>query len=239
MPRLSLDITPALPGAIPELQQLRDSIELNNRKLEAFLIANTISTGTIAAFPLGVPSTGWLLLDGGSFSAATYPDLATYLGGTTLPDLRGRTLFGLDATQTEFDLIGEVGGAKNGIGAHSHGHDHPVTVNTHFSGTGGNNNDTSDNGLHAHGIDTDFGNRIAVTVVSGAHRIPDTADVPSGQDISYSDIDDDGTHHHAMNNHTHNIDHDHTGFSDADATSAGTAAGNLPPYRVVNWAIKT
>lgn len=33
---------------------------------------------------------GWLVLDGTTFSSATYPDLATLLGGTTLPDFTDR-----------------------------------------------------------------------------------------------------------------------------------------------------
>ncbi len=36
-----------------------------------------------------ITATGWLLCDGSSFSGTTYPDLNTFLGGTTLPDMRG------------------------------------------------------------------------------------------------------------------------------------------------------
>lgn len=39
----------------------------------------------------------YLLCDGTTFSSATYPQLALVLGGTTLPDARGRTRFSLNS----------------------------------------------------------------------------------------------------------------------------------------------
>jgi microcystin-dependent protein len=41
-------------------------------------------------------SEGWLMCDGSSFSADTYPGLSALLGKTTTPDLRGYFLRGLD-----------------------------------------------------------------------------------------------------------------------------------------------
>ena len=38
----------------------------------------------------------YLICNGGTFSATTYPTLATILGSTTLPDARGKTRFALD-----------------------------------------------------------------------------------------------------------------------------------------------
>ena len=48
--------------------------------------------------------------DGTTFSSATYPILATILGGTTLPDLRGRTRFYNEQG------TGRLGGASSGAG---------------------------------------------------------------------------------------------------------------------------
>jgi microcystin-dependent protein len=66
--------------------------------------------------------TGWLLCDGTAVSRTTYSDLfaitsTTYGvgdGSTTfnLPNLKGRVPVGLDTSQTEFDVLGETGGAK-------------------------------------------------------------------------------------------------------------------------------
>lgn len=41
---------------------------------------------------------GWLLCDGSTFNATIYPDLQTFLGSTTLPDLRGVFLRGAGTT---------------------------------------------------------------------------------------------------------------------------------------------
>jgi microcystin-dependent protein len=65
---------------------------------------------------------GWLLCDGSNVSRTTFADLFAAIGTTygagngtttfTLPNLRGRTIVHRDSGQTEFDTIGEAGGAK-------------------------------------------------------------------------------------------------------------------------------
>jgi microcystin-dependent protein len=83
----------------------------------------TVPTGVISQFAgdaTDVP-TGWLLCDGSTFSSSTYPALATLVAdkyGTHsgsnyyLPNLKGRIPVGRDSTQSEFDTLGETGGAK-------------------------------------------------------------------------------------------------------------------------------
>ena len=83
----------------------------------------TVPSGVINAFAgaaANVP-TGWLLCDGAAFSSSTYPTLATIVGdkygthsGSTyyLPNLTGKIPVGLDSAQTEFNDLGETGGAK-------------------------------------------------------------------------------------------------------------------------------
>lgn len=44
------------------------------------------------------PPDGWLFCDGAAFSGTTYPGLAAVLGATTVPDLRGRVVVGVDTT---------------------------------------------------------------------------------------------------------------------------------------------
>lgn len=86
----------------------------------------------------------YLLCDGSSFSAVTYPFLNTILGGTTLPDARGRGRFNLNGGTGRITTAGSnidgdtrfsAGGAQTVtldttmIPAHSHGvtdpgHDH-------------------------------------------------------------------------------------------------------------------
>lgn len=71
---------------------------------------------------------GWLICDGAAVSRVTYDRLFAVIGttygsgnGTTtfnLPNMKGRVAVGLDAAQTEFNVRGETGGAK----------DHTLTV---------------------------------------------------------------------------------------------------------------
>lgn len=95
----------------------------------------------------------WMLADGSAISRTSYATLfaaigTTYGAGDTvttfnLPNLKGRVVVGLDATQTEFDTLAEVGGAKthtlsaaeSGMPAHGHGvtdpgHYHTTTLYT-------------------------------------------------------------------------------------------------------------
>jgi microcystin-dependent protein len=68
-----------------------------------------------------IPS-NWLLCDGSAVSRSTYSDLFSKIGTTfgsgdgsttfNLPNLKGKVPVGLDASQTEFDTLGETGGAK-------------------------------------------------------------------------------------------------------------------------------
>lgn len=97
---------------------------------------------------------GWLLCNGAAVSRATYSRLFTAIGtawgagdGSTtfnLPDMRGRSFFGYDASQTDFNAVGKTGGNKTANLAHSH------TVNSHAHGgsaaTSGNTNAN-----HSHG----------------------------------------------------------------------------------------
>lgn len=70
----------------------------------------------------GSPPTNWLLCDGQAVNRTTYANLFALIGTTygagdgsttfNLPNYKGRVPVGLDATQTEFDTLGETGGAK-------------------------------------------------------------------------------------------------------------------------------
>jgi microcystin-dependent protein len=94
-----------------------------------------------------------LELTGQAVSRTTYSGLFALLGtsygagdGTTtfnIPDYRGRTLVGHDASQTEFDVLGEAGGAKTHTltTAEMPSHSHPTNlaerayVTREFTGT--------------------------------------------------------------------------------------------------------
>lgn len=78
--------------------------------------------GIINFFGGSTPPSGWLFCDGAAVSRNTYSELFAAIGTTfgsgdgvatfNLPDFKGRVAAGLDLTQTEFDTLGEKGGAK-------------------------------------------------------------------------------------------------------------------------------
>jgi microcystin-dependent protein len=78
--------------------------------------------GVISLFGGSTPPSGWLFCDGAAVSRNTYSELFAAIGTTfgvgdgtatfNLPDFKGRVPAGLDINQTEFDVLGEKGGAK-------------------------------------------------------------------------------------------------------------------------------
>lgn len=84
----------------------------------------------------------YLNCDGTTFSSATYPNLTSLIGSTTLPDMRGRGLFPLDQGTGRNGLaayqssgVATVTLGSSNIPAHNHpisdtGHTHNVNVNT-------------------------------------------------------------------------------------------------------------
>jgi microcystin-dependent protein len=100
----------------------------------------TSPIGSVTTFAgTASPSNKWAICDGTAVSRTTYATLFSVIGTTygvgngsttfNLPNLKGRTIVGVDASQTEFDALGETGGAKSvtltsaqsGLPAHSHG----------------------------------------------------------------------------------------------------------------------
>jgi microcystin-dependent protein len=79
-------------------------------------------TGSVTAFAGSSAPSNWLLCDGTAVSRTTYADLFSVIGTTygagdgsstfNLPNLKGRIPAGRDSSQTEFDALGESGGAK-------------------------------------------------------------------------------------------------------------------------------
>lgn len=114
---------------------------------DAFLPAGSIIQWVSNTIP-----TNWLNCDGSAVSRNTYASLFAAIGtqygsgdGSTtfnLPDLRGRIALGRDSSQTEFDTLGETGGAKTHtlttaeMPSHTHtqdAHGHVISANS-FAG---------------------------------------------------------------------------------------------------------
>lgn len=98
----------------------------------------SVPTGAIMQWPTNTPPTGWYLLDGQAVSrtgatAGLYTLFSTTYGAGNgsstfnLPNTKGKVVVGRDAAQSEFDALGETGGAKTHtlttaeMPTHSHG----------------------------------------------------------------------------------------------------------------------
>lgn len=261
MKKLSLD-----PLVIDQIDpMLRDSVQLNLQKIQDYiniLINGLNPTGALIGLESATVPPGYLLADGSAFSGTSYPDLKTYLGGTTLPDYRGKFLVGRDGT-TEFLTLGQTGGAKtvtigsanlplhtHGLNGHSHGAATGFTAPTHTHGlaTGSTGGQI---GNHTHNAVNFFGtsNTAHTHYAGGAAGEGSGAPQGTGRAGSTWAPSTDGV----SADHTHNLsgstdsgsslNHAHTVAADNGSTTdggfAGTALNKLPPYRVLNWYIKT
>lgn len=111
--------------------------------------------GAIMQYAGSSAPTGWLIADGSAVSRTTYAALFAVIsttygsgdGSTTfnLPNLKGKVPVGLNSSETEFDALGETGGAKthtlttSEMPSHSHGISGIyIENNKNYSGTGFN-----------------------------------------------------------------------------------------------------
>lgn len=113
-------------------------------------VASGLPAGTIVQWPGATPPANWLICDGSAVSRSTYASLFSAIGvqygtgdGSTtfnLPNLKGRVAVGLDSAQTEFNTLGETGGAKT----------HTLTASEMPSHT--HTGTTSTDGAHTHTV---------------------------------------------------------------------------------------
>lgn len=182
---------------------------------------NPMPAGSIMAWGGATAPQNWLLCDGSAVSRSTYASLFAAIGtqygtgdGSTtfnLPNLKGRTIVGLDSTQTEFDALGETGGAKTHTLTSSE-----IPSHTHsFSAT------TSTTGSHNH-----INGWASITgynyVGSGGNS---TWPFGGGSNAAQRDLQAAG-------------DHAHTVSGTTGAAGTGGAHNNLQPYIVLNYIIK-
>lgn len=108
-------------GSIPVLPA-SDPTTANQATRKSYVDSFAAPTGTILIWTTNTAPAGWLLADGSAVSRTTFSILFDLIGTTygagdgsttfNLPNLKGRIVVGRDAAQTEFDVLGETGGAK-------------------------------------------------------------------------------------------------------------------------------
>lgn len=210
--------------------------------------AAPLPSGMLAPFAGAAAPTGWLLCDGGTFSATAYPQLAAVLGNTYgvasgdnyyLPDLRGRTVAGKDnmGGTTASRITAAVSGVTattlgaTGGDERLHAHDHPNSLassgHTHAaSGAGGDL-------------------RAAIGAVSsniGAIGYQTTGTLsPGPSTATYTITGTVGAANQPFNHYTpvYGTTSGPSGTSTAGTSTQGGTAQNLPPTIVLNYIIKT
>lgn len=179
-------------------------------------VPGNIPIGGIIEWPTATPPSGWLLCDGSSFSAATYPTLASRLGGTTLPDIVRRVPVGAGAGFAVLSSDGQPQANRN------ISHHHSFSGGTSTAG----DHDHPPAGGHAHGFEG--GVQAATTLLNTGTRGTATTTfyLVSGS-VAATDIEPDHTHGNA-GSHSHSF---------SGNTSGGTPA-DAPSFIVLNFIIR-
>ena len=145
-------------------------------------LALLLPSGMILPTGLTAAPTGWLLCDGSAVSRTTYAALYAALGGASspygqgngsstfnVPNLKGRTIVGIDTGQTEFDVRGETGGSKtHSLSAAESG----SPAHQHKMNAYGSSAEASGYGLT---VTSGFANRVMVTSAGNGDTSANTA----------------------------------------------------------------
>lgn len=254
-----------------------ETAKINNGAVTAAKLASDsiqllAPTGSITQYGGSSAPTGWLLCDGTEVAIATYTALYNVLtssgtvfpfgantngsggAGSThfrLPNFKGRVPVGLDSGQTEFDTMGETGGAKTHTltiaempshghtqDAHNHSQNaHGHTINNHAHGAS-----ISTDGNHNHEIPSR-----TTTSTSHSHvtslRVASAPSPSNANDFTWTS--DNGSHNHSIT-----VDAAGLGANNNTATNVPTTAtnqntggsgshNNLQPYITINYIVKT
>lgn len=233
---------------------------------------NAVPPGAIMPYAGSSAPSGWLLCDGNAYPKDDYLSLWGAIGYTyggngsstfAVPDLKGRVPAGRNSTETEFDTLGEIGGAKTvtlttaQMPSHTHTQDshnhtqnsHNHTQDSHNHTQNSHTHTTTDNGSHSHGGN---GGTNEFVYRDGAYNTGYHGPAGSGGlALTWnSSTGSAGTHSHTANSQTAtNIAQTATNQAQTATNQAQTATNqntgggqshnNLQPYLVLNYIIKT
>lgn len=201
----------------------------------------TSPSGSIMAFGSTTPPSGWLLCDGTAVSRTTYAALFAVIGTTygagdgsttfNLPNLKGRAIVGYNSADTDFDTLGETGGAKTSTPSAHAGSavgDHSGLTNNHSGGS------VSNESSHSHNVTGGTGGPSSVSVADfGAAWNPANSDhyhnfnVTSGAGSSHGHTTTQPSAHGAISAHS------------VTQPSAHSAMSVVQPYMAIPYIIKT
>jgi microcystin-dependent protein len=134
---------------------LKISLENDGQPALNLDLSSLAPVGTIQMWPTATPPTGWLICNGSTFSAATYPTLNTVLGDAQVPNFEGRFPLGakpipVPQGETIFPLNSTGGEEKHiltvaEMPSHSHGIEYREGSE---SGSNNNYSDLGDTGVN-------------------------------------------------------------------------------------------
>jgi len=225
-----------------------DAIKDLGDAIDTSLATWRVPTGALFPFagdPATAP-TGFLYCRGQDVSRTTYAALYAVLGttygagdGSTtfgLPNLQTRVPAGLDKAgtpDTAFDTLGETGGSKTSVASHDHG------AGTIATASGGSHSHTlntiSDVDFNNHDHDI-AGKQTSNTSHTHTGTTTVAAGISGGTDVTLSTQ---SASTGVTWANTSNSAGSHTHTTTGTSASSGTSAGNLPPYIVFNYIIKT
>jgi microcystin-dependent protein len=209
--------------------------------------------GIISQFAGSTAPAGYLLCDGAAVSRTTYSSLFATIGtaygvgdnATTfnLPNLQNRIPVG-KGSDTEFDTLGETGGAKTvslaatNIPAHSHTGTTAAETQEHTH-TFGTSSDAATLNIHGAGSASVIAGAAGSSVGSGARSSYRSGGANIGGATSYDAWV--HTHSHSGTTNGRSATHTHafTTSSEGGNGAGVDAVNNLQPYIVVNYIIKT
>lgn len=124
------------------INNLKNRLEIMERGIAGATIPPAMPAGTVMPYAGASAPTGYLLCDGSAVSRSTYSALYAIIGTTygagdgsttfNLPNLKGKTIVGYNSAETEFDALGETGGAKTHTLTEAQIPSHTHTQNSHY-----------------------------------------------------------------------------------------------------------